>query len=108
MNFNAGLNAVGGFFQAIFGNLPPLLAALAETAETVFPNAKSGAQKLDFVVNATTAYLGKIGIGLAAAEGLVPILTQAINNIVAAAKAVPTAVNAPISVPPAINPPAQS
>ena len=97
MNIIAGLQRGLAVFSVLSG-LPQLLGTLIQEAETLFPNAKSGAEKLAWVQKMVTSFLTFGGSALTDIEALLPTITLLINNIVAAAKG---AAPPPVVAPPA-------
>ena len=95
LNWQAGAQAAGNFLGSLVQSLPPLLTTLATTAETLVPNAKSGAQKLNYVTTTASLWLQNVGVTAMAATALMPILEQTVNALIAAAKAVPAALQQP-------------
>jgi hypothetical protein len=84
-NIQAGLQRGAALLGAINGLLP-VIGALAQSAEQLFPAAGSGAQKLSHVTDIIKNALAFGGAAIADVEAIVPAIQSSINAIVAAAK----------------------
>ena len=84
MNILQGLQRGAAIIGALNG-LTPILGALITSAEKLFPNAGSGAQKLEYVQTVVKDVLTFGGAVVADVEAVLPAITTVINNIVAAA-----------------------
>ena len=97
MNFLNGLARASNVLAALNG-LIPVIGALTQEAEALFPNTGTGtgAQKLVWVQNILKNTLAFSGHAIQDIELFLPQVTNTINTIVAAAKGSP--------VPPAVAP----
>lgn len=85
MNFLAGLQRGAALISALQGLLP-VMGALVKSAESLFPNPGSGAQKLDYVMTVVKDVLAFGGAAINDVEAVVPTIVATVNNIVAVAK----------------------
>lgn len=85
MNILTGLGRAAAVFGAL-NQLTPILGAVMQQAENLFPQPGSGAQKLQHVLDFMRSVLTIGGTAISDVEAVVPVLTVAINNVVAAAK----------------------
>ena len=86
LNITAGIAKAAGIVAAL-QNLLPIIGQVVDAAEGLFPNAGSGATKLAWAENFIKGVLTKAGQAVADVESLAPLVTGAINSVVAAAKA---------------------
>ena len=87
MSFNilGSLQRVAASFAAL-SSLLPLVGTLVQEAETLFPNAGSGAEKLAWVQKTIQTFLTLGGTLVSDVEAIIPRITVMINEIVAAWK----------------------
>lgn len=85
MNLLNGLQR-GSLIIGALNGLVPVLGALINSAESLFPNPGSGVQKLTYVQGVIKDVLTFGGNAIADVEQILPAITSVINNIVAAAK----------------------
>lgn len=107
MSFNISVGLQRG--AAILGalnSLLPVIGALVQSAETLFPQAGAGAQKLAHVTDIIKNVLTLGGTAIADVEAILPAVQSSITTIVSAAKGpLPSAPPSPTPAP-SIAPPA--
>lgn len=96
MSFNilSSLQKVAASFAAL-NSLLPLVGTLVQEAESLFPAASSGAEKLAWVQHTIQNFLAIGGTAIADIEALIPKITIVINEIVTAWKHPPPVVTPP-------------
>lgn len=97
-NIQAGL-ARGAAVLGALNGLLPVIGALVQSAEQLFPAAGSGAQKLQHVTDIIKNVLTLGGNAITDVEAIVPAVQTAINAVVAAAKGTPAPAPAPAPAP---------